>query len=136
MTPEEYSAKYANVPFILTRPVQDWPIYNAWSKDTLLDRYGDVLCRAEAVDWRLKTYVDYMNDNSDESPLYLFDRGFVEKMDIRVGKGVEDAAYWPPSCFGEDLFEVLAEQRPDRRWLIVGPERSGSTFHKDPNATR
>ena len=22
------------------------------------------------------------------------------------------------------------------RWLIVGPERSGSTFHKDPNATR
>ncbi len=25
--------------------------------------------------------------------------------------------------------------RPDYRWLIIGPKKSGSVFHKDPNAT-
>lgn len=41
-----------------------------------------------------------------------------------------------PQQFCEDLFSVLGESnRPDYRWLIMGPERSGSSFHKDPNAT-
>jgi len=76
-----------------------------------------------------------MEASSDESPLYLFDRSFVEKMDLKVGRDHEDASYWIPDCFGEDLFAVLGNDRPDSRWLIIGPERSGSTFHKDPNAT-
>lgn len=75
-----------------------------------------------------------MNNNKDESPLYLFDRKFAEKMGIKVGQQ-EGAAYWRPECFGPDLFEVLGDERPAHRWLIIGPERSGSTFHKDPNAT-
>jgi hypothetical protein len=28
---------------------------------------------------------------------------------------------------------VLEEERPDWRWLIMGPARSGSAFHVDPN---
>lgn len=76
-----------------------------------------------------------MDNSSDESPLYLFDRAFVEKMNIKVGRQHADAAYWIPDCFGDDLFAVLGDKRPDSRWLIVGPEKSGSTFHKDPNAT-
>ena len=41
-----------------------------------------------------------------------------------------------PSLFQDDLFFVLDnESRPDFRWLIMGPARSGSSFHKDPNAT-
>ena len=41
-----------------------------------------------------------------------------------------------PKYFDEDLFSVLGDEgRPDFRWLIMGPPRSGSTFHKDPNAT-
>ncbi len=75
-----------------------------------------------------------MRDNHDESPLYLFDRKFAEKMSLKIGKG-EGAAYWKPDCFGPDLFELLGAERPAHRWLIIGPERSGSTFHKDPNAT-
>lgn len=75
-----------------------------------------------------------MNKNKDESPLYLFDRKFAEKMGIKVGRE-PGAAYWRPECFGPDLFEVLGPERPAHRWLIIGPERSGSTFHKDPNGT-
>lgn len=91
--------------------------------------------RAEAVDWSLKTYVEYMNNSTDESPLYLFDRGFVSKMNLAIGKHQPTPSYWIPSCFGEDLFAVLGDKRPDDKWLIVGPARSGSTYHKDPNAT-
>ena len=129
----EYINEWTNKPFILTLPVLAWPVYRDWSINSMLEKCGDIVFRAEAVDWPLKSYVDYMNDNSDESPLYLFDRLFVEKMALEVGTS---GHYWGPECFGKDLFHVLDNQRPDSRWLIIGPERSGSTFHKDPNATR
>ena len=135
LSPDDFATNWAKKPFRLTDEINKWPIYQDWSIETLLETYSDVKFRAEAVDWPLKTYVEYMNNNSDESPLYLFDRAFVDKMQIRVGKEAH-ARYWAPQCFGEDYFDVLSDQRPDHRWLIIGPERSGSTFHKDPNATR
>lgn len=134
LTYEEYAECWTEQPFILTKCIQDWPVFSQWTLDTLLQDYADVEFRAEAVDWKFSKYCDYMNDNKDESPLYLFDRKFAEKMNIKVGRDA-DAAYWRPDCFGPDLFEVLGEDRPAHRWLIIGPERSGSTFHKDPNGT-
>ncbi|KAL8862912.1 MAG: hypothetical protein Q9178_000854 [Gyalolechia marmorata] len=131
---KDFADSWVDKPFILTNPVRQWRIYQEWSTRVLLGKYGEIAFRAEAVDWPLKVYVDYMLNNSDESPLYLFDRSFVEKMDLKVGNH-DRSHYWPPDCFGEDLFNVFEGQRPDWRWLIVGPERSGSTFHKDPNAT-
>ncbi|KAL8999685.1 MAG: hypothetical protein Q9169_001502 [Polycauliona sp. 2 TL-2023] len=131
---EEFASSWVDKPFILSDPVRQWPVYQQWSTNLLLEKYGKIAFQAESVDWLLETYVDYMLNNDDESPLYLFDHSFVEKMDLQVGKH-EDNHYWPPDCFGEDMFDAFEGQRPDRRWLIVGPERSGSTFHKDPNAT-
>ncbi|KAI6875844.1 putative F-box and JmjC domain protein [Hortaea werneckii] len=136
LSPDEFQTEWVNRPFILTEPVKQWPVFKTWSTEELLAKYADVAFRAESVDWPLKTYIEYMNNNADESPLYLFDRSFAEKMNLKVSTQPEDdAGYWPPTCFGSDLFSVLGAQRPDHRWLIVGPERSGSTFHKDPNAT-
>lgn len=131
----DFSENWSDKPFILTGPVREWPVYKSWNTDTLLQQYGDVKFRAEAVDWTLNTYVEYMRNNEDESPLYLFDRSFVEKMNLEIGKGQASPSYWIPECFGEDLFAVLGNQRPDDKWLIIGPARSGSTYHKDPNAT-
>ncbi|KAL5339222.1 hypothetical protein BJX70DRAFT_388110 [Aspergillus crustosus] len=137
LSPEEFQEKWSETPFILTEPVKQWPAYHQWSVETMLPKHGETLFRAEAVDWPLRTYVDYMKNNSDESPLYLFDKEFVSKMDLKVGPLDQEpgTTYWPPPCFGEDFFSVLGNDRPDRQWLIIGPERSGSTFHKDPNAT-
>ncbi|OQD76989.1 hypothetical protein PENDEC_c003G07146 [Penicillium decumbens] len=137
LSPEEFHEKWTDQPFILTEPVKAWPVYKDWSVGTLLARYGQRTFRAEAVDWPLRTYGDYMADNADESPLYLFDRSFVSTMGLSVGKpdNTPNAAYWPAACFAEDFFSVLGDDRPDHQWLIVGPERSGSKFHKDPNAT-
>ena len=134
MSYNEFADKWTREPFVLSQCIQDWPVTALWTIESLLRDYAQVEFRAEAVDWRLSTYVEYMNHNCDESPLYLFDRSFAEKMGIEVGR-VANAAYWRPDCFGPDFFEVLGKERPAHRWLIVGPERSGSTFHKDPNGT-
>ncbi|KAL1835617.1 hypothetical protein VTJ49DRAFT_6335 [Mycothermus thermophilus] len=131
---EEFAAKWSKKPFMLTQCIQSWPVTRSWTIDNLLSQHADVVFRAEAVDWSFRTYCQYMRDNQDESPLYLFDRKFAEKMGLSIGKE-EGAAYWKPDCFGPDLFELLGSERPAHRWLIIGPRRSGSTFHKDPNAT-
>lgn len=136
LSAEDFAERWVNRPFILTAPVKQWRVYKTWSTDGLLAKYADVRFRAESVEWPLATYVEYMNNCHDESPLYLFDRAFAEKMDLTVSARPSDNAdYWAPACFGSDLFNVLGEHRPDHRWLIIGPDRSGSTFHKDPNAT-
>ncbi|KAI1455703.1 Clavaminate synthase-like protein [Annulohypoxylon moriforme] len=129
-----FAESWSSKPFILTDCIQRWPVCSDWNIQKLNSKYSNVEFRAEAVDWPFSVYHEYMSNSEDESPLYLFDKGFAEKMDIRIGKDA-DAAYWPPECFGSDLFQLLGEERPAHRWLIIGPERSGSTFHKDPNAT-
>lgn len=119
----------------MANALDEWPVYREWSTDTLLQQYGKLKFRAEAIDWPLEMYIDYMNNNQDESPLYLFDRSFVHTMNIATGND-KAGEFWIPQCFGKDFFTSLGDQRPDHQWLIIGPERSGSTFHKDPNATR
>ncbi|KAK4565539.1 hypothetical protein LTR86_004156 [Recurvomyces mirabilis] len=137
LSAEDFAETWVNKPFILTSPVKHWPVYKTWSTSHLLEKYSHIPFRAESVDWPLHTYLSYLSNSHDESPLYLFDRSFAEKMSLTVSTHSDEpgADYWPPTCFGIDLFTLLGPQRPDHRWLIVGPERSGSTFHKDPNAT-
>ena len=96
--------------------------------------------------------------------MYLFERSFVEKMrlkvpdasfssevanasvsrekdhescrkDVEVNEEEKGYDYVPPPTFTPDYFTTLGSARPDHRWLIIGPARSGSSFHKDPNAT-
>jgi hypothetical protein len=127
LSAEEFNSTYYNTPFILTSPVKSWPGYKTktWQIPSLVSKYSEIKFRAESVDWRLVDYYEYMCNQSDESPLYLFDRAFVEKTN-----GEMETGFTIPECFGEDYFAVLGDDRPDRRWMILGPERSGSTFHK------
>ena len=131
----EFLESWSNKPFILTKTVAKWPVYQTWDTNSLLETYGDLMFRAESVVWSLSTYIEYMRNNTDESPLYLFDRSFASTMNLNTSIEQKPLAYWPPECLGEDLFDVLGDKRPDSKWLIIGPARSGSTYHKDPNAT-
>lgn len=73
-----------------------------------------------------------MLKTTDELPLYLFDKGFAQRIPELA------ADYTVPEFFApdRDMFAQLPEEcRPDHRWLIIGPERSGSSWHIDPNAT-
>ncbi|PSC67070.1 F-box protein [Micractinium conductrix] len=74
-------------------------------------------------------YCKYSDANNDELPLYLFDKTFCKT----APQLAED--YAVPELFAEDLFSLLGESRPDFRWLIIGPFKSGSSWHKDPNST-
>ncbi|CAG8456328.1 4864_t:CDS:2 [Ambispora leptoticha] len=129
---DAFIAEYAkpNKPVIITDVVTKWPAYKKWTMDYLVEKWGDVVFRAEAIDIKLREYARYAaNSNMDESPLYLFDKNFAEKC-----YGIEND-YSVPEYFAEDFFKVLDKNRPDYRWLIIGPSRAGSTFHKDPNST-
>jgi hypothetical protein len=83
---------------------------------------GDMRVKAE-------DYFQYLDRQHDDAPLYLFDKSFCEHSPQLCSD------YATPEPFQEDLFSVLADKRPDYRWLTIGPARSGSTFHVDPNGT-
>jgi hypothetical protein len=130
MSQDEFNGEWHAKPFILTNIVEKWPAFKKWTIDYLLQEFpaSDATFQIESVEWSLPTYVEYMNSNRDESPLYLFDKDFAIKPTANGTTLQED--YSIPEAFKEDLFTLLGEVRPDHRWLIVGPKRSGSTFHK------
>lgn len=43
--------------------------------------------------------------------------------------------YTVPQIFQEDFFDVLDKNRPSFRWLVIGPARSGASWHVDPGLT-
>lgn len=125
LTIDEYNKQWSSKPFILTSSPGTWPL---WDLKTLLQRFPDVNFRQEAVQWPLKLYAEYLENNRDESPLYLFDCSSEAMNTLKK-------EYSVPPVFQQDYFTLLGECRPDHAWLIVGCKRSGSTFHKDPNGT-
>ncbi|SNX84203.1 uncharacterized protein MEPE_02911 [Melanopsichium pennsylvanicum] len=83
----------------------------------------------------------------DESPFYLFDASFADdphaSLEWRVPKffqqisttSTDASSQYGMSAVRSDLFSLLGLLRPDHRWIIAGPARSGSGWHKDPNGT-
>ena len=82
---------------------------------------------------------------ADESPMYLFDSTFADdEVASKEWRVPELLRTVPPSFPAEqeerretkaDLFRLFGDKRPDYRWIIAGPRRSGSGWHKDPNMT-
>jgi hypothetical protein len=153
ITRQEFVERYErpNIPVILTGAMDRWPAFRGdggrktnqkqqrWScLQALLDASPLGRCAPHPSvlvgnqPWPLREYVRYARDNDDEMPLYLFDKRFADK-----APGMAQMCQpLPDHVFGQDLFSLLpAASRPDWRWLIAGPARSGSTFHVDPNAT-
>ncbi|XP_010273004.1 PREDICTED: F-box protein At1g78280 [Nelumbo nucifera] len=122
-------------PVLLTELAETWPARSMWSAEHLLLNYGEIAFKisqrsSRKITMKFKDYVSYMNFQHDEDPLYIFDDRFGE-----VAPGLlED--YDVPHLFREDFFDILdRDQRPPFRWLIIGPERSGASWHVDPALT-
>ncbi|ERN14745.1 F-box protein At1g78280 [Amborella trichopoda] len=133
---EEFYAHYdGQIPVLLTELVNNWPAKSKWTTDYLLQNYGETSFRlsqrsAKKIVMKFKDYISYMKSQHDEDPLYIFDEKFVE-----VAPGLLKD-YAVPHLFEEDLFDVLdISERPSFRWLIIGPERSGASWHVDPALT-
>ena len=119
-----------NRPCVLTGVARRWPAFGKWDRAFLQRAFAGQTVHAGGFEFAPEDYFKYADLTQDEQPFYLFDKEFVRKAPGLL------ADFWPPECFGEDLFAHLGEEaRPDYRWLIAGPARSGSFFHKDPNAT-
>jgi histone arginine demethylase JMJD6 len=116
----------------------------------IVNRFGDVMFRfsdQHGEMMSLNTYAKYIINPeglSDDSPLGIYDSEF----------GDDDATkevlleYSVPSCFSQDLFELADDgmdeipesgeeeqsrvPRPPFRWILIGPERSGTGMHVDP----
>lgn len=78
---------------------------------------------------RLKYFMEYVVHNTDDSPLYMFESSLETSSETRP---IIDN-YKVPKYFKDDLFSLAGERRrPPYRWLLIGPERSGTTVHIDP----
>lgn len=118
-----------NKPVLLEGCMDNWVALEKWDRDYLVEVCGDVRFSVGPVEMRLQDFFRYSDQAREERPLYLFDPKFAEKVP-RLGSDYEVPAY-----FTEDLFKVLGSERPDYRWVIIGPAGSGSSFHIDPNST-
>jgi len=153
-----------NKPLIIAGAVDYWPALQRWTEAFLVqcsraaggDREGEEegpTFRATsatapvAATFTLQGYFRYLHASQEEAPLYLFDRNFARKL-CELGGDYDVPEYFRSAddhsvragadvgLSGTDLFRLFgAAARPDYRWLICGPKRSGSIFHIDPNQT-
>ncbi|OEL37244.1 F-box protein [Dichanthelium oligosanthes] len=122
-------------PVLLTKLAETWPARVKWTLQQLTKDFGEVPFRIsqrspQKITMKLKDYVSYMELQHDEDPLYIFDDKFGESVPALLKD------YSVPHLFQEDFFDILDyDQRPAFRWLIIGPERSGASWHVDPGLT-
>eukprot|EP00045_Choanoeca_perplexa_P011192 m.117306 g.117306 ORF g.117306 m.117306 type:complete len:481 (-) comp15544_c0_seq1:16-1458(-) len=120
-----------STPAVLINYTRQWPAYERWTRDYLISQYPDAKLNAGAATLTFAQYFAYASQQQDERPLYVFDKLFVAKC-----PPMEHDYSSPLFASGEhDLFALLGPKRPAYRWLICGPQRSGSNWHVDPNAT-
>eukprot|EP00980_Cylindrotheca_fusiformis_P020898 scaffold7908_cov69-Cylindrotheca_fusiformis.AAC.2 len=140
-----------NVPVILEGCcTKEWSVMESCTWERLLKDYGD-------YDWRfsdthgatmtMKTYTKYVNSIeglTDDAPLAIYD----SQLDMDERRSILDSYQVPPCFDGFDLFQDVVMNNPTKevesgdsvnpppyRWILIGPERSGTGLHIDPMGT-
>ncbi|XP_042023312.1 F-box protein At1g78280-like isoform X1 [Salvia splendens] len=136
MSFEEFHMDYDCLkPVMISGLADNWPARKSWTSEELLLKYPETKFRisqrsSKKVSMKFKDYVSYTQVQHDEDPLYIFSDEFGEVAPDLLKE------YSVPHIFKEDYFDVLdIDQRPSYRWLIIGPERSGASWHVDPGLT-
>jgi len=152
LSTEEFLTRYENknIPVVLAGACKSWKAFQKWNNvEYLKTATGNEAFRATSgaaplpANFTISAYHQYCQSPLlEEAPLYLFDRTALLEESVLKDDYYTDlqrtCPFWDPSSVGgtHDLFQYLGEgQRPDHTWLICGPQRSGSSFHIDPNAT-
>ncbi|CAE7839945.1 jmjd6-b [Symbiodinium sp. CCMP2592] len=128
----EYQSR--SVPAVINGAMHRWPAMSRWSMENFAADFGHqkIICDHRfGIRMRFNDFRDYMAEQEDDTPLYLFDHAFGEYPSTKTLLG----DYEVPEAFRSDLLAELGPLRPPFRWLLLGPRRSGSTLHKDPLGT-
>eukprot|EP00210_Caulerpa_lentillifera_P001655 g1591.t1 len=129
-----FEEKYdkARQPVVLTE-MSEFTKLLKWDLSKLIKCFGNVLFKIDTpfrqgCKMTLDEFMKYAIQQTDEEPLYLFDSEFASK----VPTFFKD--YTIPTIFPDDLMDLLGESpdRPKYRWLVIGPMRSGTSWHIDP----
>eukprot|EP00928_Gymnodinium_smaydae_P000883 TRINITY_DN10324_c0_g1_i2.p1 TRINITY_DN10324_c0_g1~~TRINITY_DN10324_c0_g1_i2.p1 ORF type:complete len:503 (+),score=124.84 TRINITY_DN10324_c0_g1_i2:74-1582(+) len=137
ITPEWFYENYAskNLPVIIEGGCADWPAMNAWAIDKLEERFRHVAfkvgeaSKGKKLRMKFKYYADYLRQQRDDNPLYLFETDVNDNAHIKPL--VDD--YVVPDLFPHDWLNLVNhDARPPWRWWCIGPKRSGTTVHIDP----
>jgi Cupin-like domain/F-box-like len=152
MTSEKFEQEFerTNRPVVIEGAAKAWRAFDRWRDPSYLLKQTEgqsfrATSGAAALpgQFEMQAYLQYCQfDSLEEAPLYLFDRAALSPSSALWNDCMPDlhrtCPYFDPNRegSGHDLFRVLGEgARPDHTWLIVGPRRSGSVFHIDPNGT-
>jgi histone arginine demethylase JMJD6 len=127
-------------PCMIKHAMDEWPAMSKWSLEYFQREHAHDKFRVgdndkgDAVRISMKQFLKYCFEGDarqDDSPLYVFD----EKYRL-AGGGTNRtlfADYQVPTYFQADLFDLLPDKhRPPHRWVVIGPERSGTNLHVDP----
>lgn len=152
-----------------------------WTPEKLVERFPDqakhrmthnldFFGSGKTLQMTFRDYFQYVSQQNDETPLYIFDPDFGEKLpELLDDYKVDDL-----KLFKEDMLSVVTQRkkegadskqaaaspsvdaehetstaknmdteedseseplRPDFRWLVIGPQRTGAPWHIDPART-
>lgn len=117
---------------------EGWGALKHWTLKKLRKKYKHVELKCGEDDYgksirvKFKHFSTYLTNQTDDSPLYIFDSTFDDHVDTKPL--LDD--YQVPKYFPENLFSLVGEdRRPPYRWFLIGPKRSGTTLHIDPLGT-
>lgn len=146
-TPERFYEEFmqGRKPVVIQGCMDNWPCYDfseengqKWTPEALMKRFPhqQFKCGEDDDGRRLrikfKYFFDYMECQRDDSPIYLFQSGLAEE--TKACTLLRD--FKVPDVMPFDFFSACGQgRRPPYRWFAIGPERSGTTVHKDPLGT-